>query len=347
MLRMFNGQTADEVWQRIASTFRSGDGIKEQPSRAGPTREILHAAISVANPLLRWVPSRKPPINPAFAIAEIVWIMTGRKDSAFLNYFNRELPKYAGEDNAYHGAYGHRLRCHLGFDQLEHAYCALKQKPYSRQVVLQIWDSRVDLPGLDGEESAPDVPCNIMSMLKVRSGKLEWMQIIRSSDVYRGLPYDFVQFTTLQEVIGGWLGLELGSYHLIADSLHVYNDCLGHINASSPIEVAQNTDSLALPKEESEKTFNALGHQIDMITNPDVSADELASVLRRSRFPQAFRNMHCVLSAEGVRRRRRPDLIDQIMAECTNPAYKQLFQLWLARFSGAQSTASKHLSVDH
>src|SRR5262245_51748089 len=112
MFRVFEGQTADEVWQKIAATLNSGGNSDEQPSRAGPTREILHAAISIADPRQRWVMSRRPPINPAFAIAEVVWIMTGRNDAAFLNYFNRALPKFAGECPAYHGAYGYRIRQH-------------------------------------------------------------------------------------------------------------------------------------------------------------------------------------------------------------------------------------------
>jgi thymidylate synthase len=41
---------------------------------------------------------------------------------------------------------------------LERAYQALSKNPESRQVVLQIWDSTVDLPATDGKPSAEDVP---------------------------------------------------------------------------------------------------------------------------------------------------------------------------------------------
>ncbi|MGH9905438.1 MAG: thymidylate synthase, partial [Pyrinomonadaceae bacterium] len=205
MFQLFEGQTADEVWGNVAKAFRSGEGTA-QPSRAGQTREILHSAMSISDPIQRWITSRTPPINPAFAIAEAIWIISGRNDSAFLNYFNSQLPKYAGDGETYHGAYGYRLRHNLQIDQLDRAYQTLKGKPNSRQVVLQIWDGRIDLPTSSGVEASTDVPCNLMSILKVRNGKLEWMQIMRSNDVYRGLPYNIVQFTTLQEVLAGWLG---------------------------------------------------------------------------------------------------------------------------------------------
>lgn len=112
MFRLFEGETADDVWLNIGSAFQNGHDVLVQHSRAGNTREILH-----------------------------------------------------------------------GIDQLERAYHALIGKPHTRQVVLQIWEPKVDLPRLSGDESAADVPCNIVSMLKVRNGKLEWTQILRSNDV--------------------------------------------------------------------------------------------------------------------------------------------------------------------
>src|SRR5260221_6769424 len=118
MFQTFESATADDVWQRIADSFRQGRAIKGQSSRAGNTSEILHAAISISDPRQRWVGSRRPALNVAFALAEAIWIMRGRNDSAFLNYFNSKLPRYAGSGSAYHGAYGYRLRNMFGFDQL-------------------------------------------------------------------------------------------------------------------------------------------------------------------------------------------------------------------------------------
>src|SRR6267142_6836672 len=144
MFNVFEGRTADSVWQMIATQFRSGTNVTKQPSRAGLTHEIVQGAITVTDPRQRWVISRRPAINPAFALAEIVWIVRGRNDSAFLTYFNNELPRYAGTGPTFHGAYGYRLRRHLGLDQLDRAFLALRAKPYSRQVVLQIWDGGLD-----------------------------------------------------------------------------------------------------------------------------------------------------------------------------------------------------------
>ena len=63
MISVFQGLSADAVWQQAASAFRRSDGVRSQDSRGGPTKEILHAATSITDPRQRWVVSREPPLN--------------------------------------------------------------------------------------------------------------------------------------------------------------------------------------------------------------------------------------------------------------------------------------------
>jgi len=78
--------------------------------------------------------------------------------------------------------------------------------------------SGTDFPDEEGRPASQDILCNVLSMLKIRDGRLEWTQVMRSNDLFRGVPYNFVQFTVLQEVIAGWLGLEVGAYDHVSDS---------------------------------------------------------------------------------------------------------------------------------
>ncbi|MDT8447490.1 MAG: thymidylate synthase [bacterium] len=220
-MKLFKGRTANEVWQKIAKKMNADD-LPRLPSRAGDMVEYLHTAIEVKNPRQRWTASRYPAINPAFALAEVVWIVNGSDDAKIINHWNPALPKFAGDVANYYGAYGHRLRHQFRFDQLERAYRALQKTPETRQLVLQIWSPETDFPNEDGSPRAADIPCNLCSLLKVREGKLEWTQVMRSNDLILGLPHNFVQFTYLQEIIAGWLGLEMGTYNHFSDSLHCY-----------------------------------------------------------------------------------------------------------------------------
>ena len=332
MFRSFGGPTADHVWQQVVEAFRAGDGVLVQPSRNGATKEILHAAITINDPRQRWVASREPPLNLAFALAEVVWIMTGRRDLAFLEYWNRQYRKFAGPGPELHGAYGYRLRRHLGIDQLERAYQALKNKADTRQVVLQIWDSGIDMPATDGTPADPDIPCNVLALLKVRAGKLEWLQVVRSNDLFLGVPHNFVQFTSLQEIMAGWLGIDCGAFHQVSDSLHMYDHDEENVFALAPLpNLPPNSDSLAIPKKASEEAFWELGRRIERMIRPGLQRNQLERIAVWDEGPEAFRNMLAILAGEAARRHEWPDASDEAMAACTNPLYQELWRRWMNR----------------
>ena len=228
--------TADSAWKQAARLLQRK--VEIQTGRDQPTRELLHVAFSLADPRQRLVFAR--PFNPALAVAEVIWILSGSNSSRFLISWNSRMNQFVDDDACvFHGAYGHRLGSRprlLGdteralristnegpplLDQLRAAYDALLHHPDSRQVVLQIWDPIRDLP--NPTPRSADVPCNLISHLMIRGGRLEWLQVMRSNDLIWGTPYNFVQFTCLQEIMAGWLGVDVGSYMHVSDSLHVY-----------------------------------------------------------------------------------------------------------------------------
>ena len=179
-----------------------------------------------------------------------------------------------------------------------------------------------------------DIPCNVLAMLKVRDDKLEWTQIIRSNDLFRGVPYNFVQFTTLQEIMAGWLGIGCGSYTQFSDSLHVYerdmNDVSGSIADSMGVP---STDRLALPLDDSREAFEEVEHRISVLVDGTRDADEIYKLHEWSGAPIAYQNMLIVMVAEGMRRRGDRKAGVELMSKCTNPIYKWLWFRWLSRVS--------------
>ncbi len=333
MISVFNGSSADDVWVRLAKEFQRSGVVRVQRSQNGETKEILHVAISISDPKQRWVMSRRPALNPAFALAEVVWIMNGRRDLAFLKFWNTKYQDFVGSGPELHGAYGYRLRHHLGRDQLERAYQVLDHEPDTRQVVLQIWDSRIDMPKPDGTPVSKDVPCNVISMLKVRDSKLEWSQIIRSNDLFLGLPHNLVQFTSIQEIIAGWLNIECGTYNQISDSMHIYEDDKENIRKSlQSSQAILNTDSLALPRKESELVWKELEFRAERMITEKLKENGLRALSRWKTAPKAYQNILAVLAAEAARRHKWIGMADEIMATvCTNPAFKYLWTEWQRR----------------
>lgn len=332
MIKVFEAKSADAVWRMAVAELLHGCDTRHQDGRGGSTQELLHAAFTIQDPRQRWVMARQPALNPAFAIAEVVWILRGRKDSAFLNHWNSQLPKFAGDGKEYHGAYGFRLRHQFGIDQLERAYQALCHNPNGRQVVLQIWDPRADFPGTHGQPVNPDIPCNINSLLKIRDGKLEWMQIIRSNDLFRGVPYNFIQFTSMQEVLAGWLGVELGSYNQLSDSLHLYSGDVELLSIDVPEGAERNNDWLGLPKKESDAVFTRVNHLIESMTVPGLLQEDLHALLAEHGIPRAFQNLLLVVAAEAARKRGWLALAQSLMNDCSNPVLIQAWKNWFTRF---------------
>jgi thymidylate synthase len=336
---MFEADSADQVWLQAVSAIKSAPDKPKQNGRGGRTAELLHVVLQVHDSRQRWVTSRCPGVSVAFAIVEVVGLLNGRRDSAYLNFFNPSLPKYAGTGTEYHGAYGFRLRHNAGFDQLERASQALAANPDGRQVVLQIWDPSKDFPDDRGEPVAEDIPCNICSLLKVRNGKLEWSQIMRSNDAFKGLPYNFVQFMTLQEVLAGWIGIEPGGYTHYADSLHLYEkDAEKAISCiSSPVKAT--SDSLVLPRHEAAIVWGEMNRRVDELIRHDLSEREYRNLTVLPNAPQAFTNLMSVVVADAARRRGNPTAVDQAIRYCENPLLRKLWERWAARW---EPSVSKH-----
>ncbi|HAL49797.1 TPA: hypothetical protein DCP15_00145 [Candidatus Uhrbacteria bacterium] len=332
MIRTFSGKTADDVWRQAISALKDDYSCSVHQSRLGATREILHANLYVENPRERWVTSRLPAINPAFAIAEVFWILAGSNDAGFINFWNPSLPKFAGGGETYHGAYGYRIINQFGVNQLELAYHALKTNPDSRQVVIQIWDAKADLPNEDGTPASTDIPCNLFSMLKVRDGKLEWTQVMRSNDLYRGTPYNFVQFTTLQEILAGWLNVDVGGYYQISDSLHVYESDCNELDCRLPPDAHQNVDNLSVAKDDFENLFKMMWQLLNELTQPDLSPKKFYQVAQIAHLPKAYRNLLLVAAADSARRRGLQTEMNWAIEKCSNPLLASLIRAWVDRW---------------
>lgn len=332
MVNVFTGGTADEVWVSAQTSLQNSQSALQE-SRNGNTKEALHCCFEIKDPRQRVVFARKPIINPAFAIAEVFWILAGRNDAKFLNYWNSQLPKYAGKGDEYYGAYGHRLRKTNDIDQLYQAYTALKHNPKTRQVVLQIWHSQLDLPRTNGQPRAPDIPCNLMAILKLRDGRLHWTQVMRSNDLYLGTPHNFFQFTCLQEIMAGWLDVNVGNYIHIADSLHYYEHDVGRFS-SERVSFPYNEDDLRLNYSTFHEVLQKCCATIDQLTEPTLSKQDLKDTLSVN-IPQQYKNLLSLCIAEGARKRRRQDIANLALQHCTNKMLVYLWQCWLAKLKNA------------
>jgi thymidylate synthase len=332
MFHVYEARCADQVWRQAYDDLGNSE-LTHANGRGRGSRELHHVALSLSDPRQRWVTSRTPPINPVFALAEIIWIIQGRNDAAFLTRWNKGLTKYVGTSPALHGAYGHRLRHHFGFDQLRRVKDVLSREPDLRQLVLTIWDPSTDLPFADGKSRDKDVPCNIGALPKIKNGALEWLQVIRSNDFDLGLPYNIVQWTTVQEIMAGWLELPLGSYNQVSDSLHRYHDGIDKYGRTESAVYPENTDDLRLPYSESVEAFCTLENFTERLVDfHPLSELEDSRVVQ---LPSAYMNWAYAFAAERLRRTGDSRSARRTASMIENVGLRTVVYNWLNRFEVA------------
>ncbi|WP_148588424.1 thymidylate synthase [Streptomyces sp. WAC01526] len=208
--------TADTVAQLFTGAVTLAKSGEKISPRGMATREVLDLTMRLTQPRARLLYA--PPariVNPAFAVAETVWHLSGSDDPWIFDY-NAQLRQYA-DDGILRGAYGPRMRNWGGeVDQLHRVVEILKDDPDSRRATIQLYDPARDTAG------HKDVPCTLGFRFHLRGGRLHMSTTMRGQDVWIGMPYDLFFFTTLHELVAGWLDVDLGEYHHHVDSLHIY-----------------------------------------------------------------------------------------------------------------------------
>lgn len=224
-MHVITGQSFQEVYRQcILVTLRDGKVVSP---RGKKTYELSPATLVIedARKLVTMPSERKG--NHTFQLAEMFWMMRGSDDLEEIAHYNAVWRYFEDEDNKgiLNGAYGARLRDWAGhLDQFTAVYHKLLKDEHSRQAVMIIFDpERDNLIHEDGNYSK-DIPCTNYFVFTIREGKLNMMTVMRSNDIHKGTIYDIPNFLTFQNILAGWLNVEVGKYTHVANSLHIYED---------------------------------------------------------------------------------------------------------------------------
>lgn len=233
-MHMFSGRSANDVYAEMVSTVMAEGALV--PSRNGDTRETHPAIVELTEPRQRLVTAYGRPVNVAFALSEVLWILGGRTDVEMLKFYNSRIGQWSDDGQSFNAPYGHRMRHAFGFDQLDDVIRTLRHDPGSRQAIINVWNPEKDrgwdeVPSHNGgvgdtthvPHVTKDRACNVLAHLMIRDGMLDWLQIVRSNDLMWGVPYNWMQWTHVQEYVAAALNIPVGRYIHVADSLHIYD----------------------------------------------------------------------------------------------------------------------------
>jgi hypothetical protein len=218
---IIEGRGVNEAYQIAMLLFRNLRESGDVPSRNGPMREMADGPVTTVyrRPHERVLFDEARDANPFFHMFEAIWMLAGHDDVAFPAQFAGNIRNYSDDGIRLNGAYGYRWAHHFGYDQLSYVIQELRSNPQSRRVVLQMWDGIDDLRNT----TSKDLPCNLSCLFKIRDRKLHMTVMNRSNDAIWGCyGANAVHFSMLQEFVACAVGVELGRYWQISDSLHIY-----------------------------------------------------------------------------------------------------------------------------
>lgn len=223
---MYHNHTYEDASAALPSLLKKLLAADEVGSRGGRVKEMTHVGITLTNPTKRelLVAGRRP--NLAAQIAESAWILAGRNDIDWLGHYLPRAADFSDDGRTWRGGYGPRLRAWPRrdgegtsvIDQLAHVVDLLNADPLTRRAVISLYDPQVDTaPG-------KDIPCNNWLSFTSRLGKLDLHVALRSNDAFWGWSgINAFEWSVLQEVVAGLLGIGVGSLHFSTTSFHLYD----------------------------------------------------------------------------------------------------------------------------
>ena len=193
-----------------------------QGQEVGGTRELLNSGFTLLD-ITDNVASVRKGFSVTYLLGEMLWYWNGRNDVQFISKFSKFWSKISDDGETNRSAYGDIVFGRYGFDQMKQVVDILKKDPASRRALINF-----NVPNAKRFETKDEI-CTIALVFELRDGKLDCTCIMRSNDVWLGVPYDVVFFTSLQRGIADGLGVEYGKYTHYAISLHAYERNLADI----------------------------------------------------------------------------------------------------------------------
>jgi thymidylate synthase len=186
------------------------EGLPRSP-RGNPTLDAGCVVIELSTPAHALPLGCGRNLSKNVAVAEAIQLIGGFHDPAMMIRASDNFTSFM-DDGKFHGAYGGRIK-----SQTIDVVHKLKVDSESRQAIITLWD-----PALDNIMGMHDYPCTVMLQFEVIAKRLCMTTVMRSNDVWLGLPYDLFQFTQLQWTVAKALGYRPGAYRHVALSLHIY-----------------------------------------------------------------------------------------------------------------------------
>lgn len=273
---------------------------------------------------LLYVPGRKFSLH--YTIAEGLWYFLGNNKTEWISNYASFWSHISDDGETANSAYGARIfkpheRIADGtFAQWDYIKEELKRDPDSRRAVIHIRTPE------DSVKAKLDVPCTLSMQFFIREEKLDLVVNMRSTDLVYGLSYDVPAFTMMQELMALELGIELGSYMHVSNSLHVYEK---HFKMCEDIQRLKmiNMQYPTMPRMTSEPPSERLD-KIQADARQCASWDDLAPLINGVEgmdMDDYWKDWAYILLSHRAKKLKLDILADSIISMCSNDCFRECY----------------------
>lgn len=221
--------TPSDAYAAALATLLDSPDFVASP-RGLPCRELMNWLFVVerpsSGPIVTASAARNEKLARYLAAEERLYLSGELRASVWAEQASKFWGKIANPDGTINSNYGwltmYNRSLPKGRTPWEWARDSLLADPDSRQAYV-----RVSLPEHQWMGNRDQV-CTMHVMLMLRSGRLHSTVVMRSNDAVRGLAYDMPWWcrcleTMVDDLRGGGLACEVGTYSHLAHSLHLYD----------------------------------------------------------------------------------------------------------------------------
>ncbi len=225
----------------------------------GEIHELLDVELVLSDPRKSVLSLPMRNMSRKYAAGEFLLYMRGTNDAEAFKFYSKTWDRLQKPDGTINSAYGYRWFKNVYpasgkpipepiITRFMFAVQQLLDNPDTKNAVIMLRDDDDIMPNLK------DRCCTLALCFNIRDGKLNMRTIMRSQDLWTGLPYDVFCFTRLQQIVlyeynskSGRDKIELGTYTHQVLNLHVYAKHWDRIKGYNPI-MLNTAEAYAFPE---------------------------------------------------------------------------------------------------
>jgi hypothetical protein len=230
-------QVAESATEALALALRLVLEHGRDVSSSRAFREVLNAQLILIDPCSRLIPPDWTTFSLRVAVARVIWHLRPSSKLDEIAFYEPRVAEYSDDGLTVPGS-NVGVRLLGGVNQLRAAIDRLQHDASSRRAAMVAWQPD------DSVRESRDIPCVFGMTLHVREGHLLVTALMRSNNALRLLPYNVFELALLGDIAASELGLPMGPYVHVCQSLHIFES---ELDAARDVLDSQPAAGASLP----------------------------------------------------------------------------------------------------